>query len=53
MGLNLNKRNYNMKSFLYALLRLLNDITAIFTGRVGKRIINKGIGRTAGRLYRK
>lgn len=35
-----------MRGFLYALARVLGDVRAIERGRVGKRVVNKIIGRT-------
>jgi len=42
-----------MKKLLYKLLRISNDINAVVKGKIGKRIINKAIGRSIGRLNRK
>lgn len=39
-------------SAIYRMLRIHNDIRAIRKGRIGKRIVNKGICRLAGRLMR-
>lgn len=36
-----------LRSFLYQLARLLGDVNAVSKGKVGQRIINKGIGRGA------
>ena len=45
-----------MRSFLYALARLLSDVNAVKKGRVGKRIARraagKGTGRALGRLFK-
>ncbi len=45
-----------MKSFVYLFLKILNDVNAIFKGRIGKRIgwriLGKIVGRGAGRLFR-
>lgn len=35
----------SLRSFLYALARLLGDIGAVSRGRIGRRIVNKLIGR--------
>jgi hypothetical protein len=35
-----------MRSFLYALARLLGDINAVRRGRIGRRLGNRLIGRT-------
>lgn len=43
----------NLKSSLYAFLRLWNDLDAIRKCRIGKRLQNKLIGRVAGRMMRK
>ena len=34
-----------MISFLYKLARFFNDISALFSGNYGKRMVNKSIGR--------
>ena len=39
-----------MRSLLYALAKMLGDLTAIKRGRVGKRIQRRIVGRAAGRL---
>lgn len=45
-----------LKSFIYLILRLSNDVNAIQKGRVGRRIgrrlYGKTTGRLAGRLFR-
>lgn len=45
-----------MKDFLYALLRLSNDLNAISRGkvgrRVGRRIVGRVTGRAMGRMFR-
>lgn len=41
------------RSFLYALARLLGDVSAVQHHRVGKRIQNRIVGRATGRLLRK
>lgn len=35
-----------MRRTLYALARFMGDVNAIWSGRVGKRLVNKAIGRT-------
>jgi hypothetical protein len=44
-----------MRSFLYALARLLGDVNAVRRGRVGRRIARriagKATGRALGRLF--
>jgi len=47
------KGRFTMKKLLYKLLRISNDINAVVKGKIGKRIINKAIGRSIGRLNRK
>jgi hypothetical protein len=42
-----------MKSLLYKLLRLSNDLNAVRRGRVGRRIARRAYGKAAGRLARK
>lgn len=42
-----------MKSMLYALLRFSNDVNAVRKGRVGRRIIRRGVGRATGRAMRR
>jgi hypothetical protein len=44
-----------LKSLLYKILRISNDLNAIQRGpkAIGKRIMRKGIGRLAGKLMRK
>jgi hypothetical protein len=39
-------------SMIYRALRLHNDINAVRKGRIGKRLVNKGIGRMAGKLMK-
>lgn len=39
-----------MRSFLYALARLLGDVNAVKRGKVGKRIGRRIVGRATGRL---
>lgn len=41
-----------IKTNLYKLLRISNDINAILKGRILKRIYNKIVGRTMGKLMR-
>jgi hypothetical protein len=45
-----------MRSFLYALARLLGDLGAVRRGTVGKRIarrvVGRGLGRVLWRLFR-
>jgi len=44
-----------LKSLIYKILRISNDLNAIQKGpkAVGKRIMRKGIGRMAGRIMRR
>lgn len=42
-----------LRQFLYALASLLGDINAVKKGTIGKRLINKAIGRAIGKLFRK
>lgn len=42
-----------LRSFLYALSRLLGDVDAVRTGRVGRRVKNRVLGRMAGRIIRR
>jgi len=42
-----------MKKLLYKFLRISNDINAVMKGKIGKRIINKAIGRGIGKLNRR
>jgi len=37
----------SLRSLLYQLARFLGDINAMGKGKIGRRIINKGIGRGA------
>lgn len=39
-----------MRSFLYALARLMGDINAIQRGRVGRRIARRAAGKLTGRM---
>jgi hypothetical protein len=41
-----------LKSTIYQMLRLSNDLNAIRKGKAAKRLRNKAIGRIAGRLMR-
>jgi hypothetical protein len=41
-----------MKSLLYRLLRLSNDLDAVRRGRIGRRIARRAYGRATGRLAR-
>jgi len=41
------------KSWIYKLLRLCNDASAVKKGKVGKRIGRRLAGKTTGRLLRK
>jgi len=41
------------KSWIYKLLRLWNDVSAVKKGKVGKRIGRRLAGKTTGRLLRK
>jgi len=36
---------------LYKTARALGDLSALTTGKIGKRLINKAIGRSLGRLF--
>lgn len=42
-----------VRSFLYALARLMGDIQAIRRGRVGRRLGRRAAGRGLGRLLRR
>lgn len=42
----------SLKSAIYQILRLSNDIDAVRKGKAGKRLKNKIIGRVAGKLMR-
>jgi hypothetical protein len=42
-----------MKSLLYRLLRLSNDLSAVRRGRIGRRIARRVYGKASGRLARK
>jgi hypothetical protein len=42
-----------MKSLLYRLLRLSNDLNAARRGRIGRRITRRVYGKASGRLARK
>lgn len=42
-----------MKSTIYKLLRISNDINAVKKGKVGKRIGRRVAGRAAGKTIRK
>jgi hypothetical protein len=39
-----------MRGFLYALARLLGDLTAIRRGRIGQRVARRAAGKASGRL---
>jgi len=45
-----------MRSFLYALARLLGDVNAVKRGTIGRRVVRRtvgrGLGRLLGRLFR-
>jgi len=43
----------SLKTALYRIMRLWNDIDAIRKGRIGKRLRNKVVGRVAGRLMKR
>jgi hypothetical protein len=42
-----------MKSLLYRLLRLSNDLKAVRRGRIGRRVGRRIYGKATGRLARK
>jgi hypothetical protein len=42
-----------VKSLLYKLLRLSNDLNAVRRGRIGRRIARRAYGKATGRLARK
>lgn len=42
----------SLKSTIYKILRISNDIDAIRKGRIMKRLKNKAIGRIAGRMMK-
>jgi hypothetical protein len=43
----------SLTSSIYHVLRLRNDLNAIAKGKVGNRLVNKGIGRLTGKMMRK
>jgi hypothetical protein len=42
-----------IKSLIYKLLRLSNDINAVRRGRAGRRVARRAYGRATGRLARR
>lgn len=42
-----------LRSFLYALARLLGDANAVGKGKVGHRIARRAVGKVTGRALRK
>ena len=42
-----------MRNFLYQLLKIMNDISAVKSGNVGKRIGRRVTGRAAGKTIRR
>lgn len=43
----------NLRSALYRGLRISNDVRAVRTGRIGRRIGRRAYGKATGRLARK
>ncbi|MCL7746278.1 MULTISPECIES: hypothetical protein [Halalkalibacter] len=43
----------SLKSSIYKMLRIWNDIDAVRKGKVGKRIGRRVVGRTSGKAIRK
>lgn len=43
----------SLKSKIYKILRIWNDVDAVRKGRVGKRVGRRVAGKTAGRAIRK
>ncbi len=41
-----------MRGFLYALARLLGDLSALCKGTVGKRVGRRAAGKVTGRIFR-
>jgi len=41
------------RGFLYTLTRLMGDVGAVKTGKVGKRVAKRAAGKAAGRTLRK
>lgn len=41
------------RGFLYWLAKLLGDINAIKKGKVGQRLINRGIGKATSKIFKK
>ncbi len=41
------------RGFLYTIARLLGDASAVQKGRVGKRMVRRAAGRSAGRTLRR
>jgi len=41
-----------MKSFLYNLLKLLNDLGSIFKGTTGKRVGRRSAGKATGKIFK-
>lgn len=42
-----------MKSFIYRLLRISNDLNAVRRGKVGRRVARRIYGKATGRLARR
>ena len=47
------KGGNKMKSFLYTLLKIWNDVDAVKKGTVGKRIGRRVVGKATGRAMRR
>jgi hypothetical protein len=43
----------SLKTTIYRILRLWNDVDAVRKGRIGKRLRNKAVGRATGRLMKR
>jgi len=41
-----------MRSTLYTIAKLLGDLRALQTGRIGNRIFNRALGKLLGRLFK-
>lgn len=41
-----------LRSFLYALARLLGDVNAVKKGKVGRRVARRAAGKATGRAFK-
>lgn len=41
-----------LKSFIYAVLRVSNDVRAVQRGRIAPRLWNRAVGKIAGRVMK-